>query len=176
MFGLFGRKIEDSDRAIKLFNSGKGGVWGYKGLWLLYDFAMSGYYLDHLGITLETETDFTPRSSEYSRGRHIEFKHGGHFYAVRITERTAEQYLLEDDIPFFHSTISIKVDGERKLNAKIQQYRNTDHWNIISISLLTTPLSWYHPLQTLFVRRNELFNKHMEELVRKYNDQDLWDE
>lgn len=176
MFSLFHREIKNSEQAMKIFNSGRGDVWGLKGLWLLYDLAIDGYDLDRLGITLDTNVEFTPKSSEYKSGKHIEFKYDRLAYAVRVTKRIPASYLDEDGLPYYHAKISIKVDGERKLNAKIQQYDDVSHWNILDISLLKTPLSWYHPIQTLFYRRKELDNLRREELMKKYNDQDLWDD
>ena len=87
-----------------------------------------------------------------------------------------EKYLSEGEEPYFHSQINLKANGERKLNAKVRQYELFDRWDILSISYLKTPLSWYHPLQQLFMTKNDLINKENAERLQRYNEKDLWED
>ena len=175
---FFSDEIEDSERAKKIFNSGKGGVWGFKGLWVLYDLAFDRWEADRLGIKLLNSETFKPKNTEYRSGKQIEFLHEGYQYLVRVTEKEPidPDYLGIDEPGYYHAAISIKVNNVKRVTAKIQQYVAVDHWNILDILYLKVPLDWYHPLQELHWQRVQRINELREELLRKARKDDMWED
>ena len=175
-YGLLGGEVENPDTAMKLFNSGKNDLWGFYGLWVLYDFAFSKHVASELNIEFTKHQTFQPKIDDYETGVEFKFSHDKYWYEVRVTKSVLEQYLSYDEEPYRHSIVNIKVNDDKKLSAKIQQYIGVDHWNILDINYLKTPLNWYRPLQNLHVKRNDLNNERIRRLLEEHKKQDLWDD